>query len=70
MKSIGLDNDIHDETVVKLSLKKDIPKIEVVMEPDDESNYTPEERVTYQKIKRLCEKQVWCECAYKLYCTG
>ena len=32
----------HVETVVKLSLKKDTPKIEVTMEPDEESNYTPE----------------------------
>ena len=39
------------ETVVKLSLKKDTPKIEVTMEPDEESNYTPEEKITYQKIK-------------------
>ena len=39
------------ETVVKLSLKKDTPKIEVTMEPDYESNYTPEEKATYQKIK-------------------
>lgn len=41
----------HVETVVKLSLKKDAPKIEVTMEPEDESYYTPEERATYQKIK-------------------
>lgn len=41
----------HVETVVKLSLKKDTPKIEVTMEPDEESNYTPEEKITYQKIK-------------------
>lgn len=41
----------HVETVVKLSLKKDIPKIEVTMKPDEESNYTPEEKATYQKIK-------------------
>lgn len=39
------------ETVVKLSLKKDTPKIKVTMEPDEESNYTPEEKATYQKIK-------------------
>ena len=39
------------ETVVKLSLKKDTPKIEVTMEPYEESNYTPEEKATYQKIK-------------------
>lgn len=42
---------VHVETVVKLSLKKDTPKIEVTMEPDEESNYTPEEKITYQKIK-------------------
>lgn len=42
---------MHVETVVKLSLKKDIPKIEVTMEPDEESNYTPKEKITYQKIK-------------------
>ena len=42
---------VHTETVVKLSLKKDTPKIEVTMEPDEESNYTPEEKATYQKIK-------------------
>ena len=46
-----LDNDTQNETVVKLSLKKDTPKIEVTMEPDEESNYTPEEKATYQKIK-------------------
>lgn len=44
-------NTVHVETVVKLSLKKDTPKIEVTMEPDEESNYTPEEKITYQKIK-------------------
>lgn len=44
-------NTVHVETVVKLSLKKDTPKIEVTMEPDEESNYTPEEKDTYQKIK-------------------
>lgn len=41
----------HVETVVKLSLKKDTPKIEVIMEPDEESNYTPQEKATYSKIK-------------------
>ena len=45
------DNESTVETVVKLSLKKDTPKIEVTMEPDEESNYTPEEKITYQKIK-------------------
>ena len=41
----------HVETVVKLSLKKDTPKIEVTMKPDEESNYTPQEKATYSKIK-------------------
>ena len=42
---------VHVETIVKLSLKKDTPKIEATMEPDEESNYTLEEKATYQKIK-------------------
>ena len=42
---------VHVETVVKLSLKKDTPKIEVTMEPEEESNYTPQEKATYSKIK-------------------
>ncbi len=41
----------HVETVVLLSLKNGQPKLEVTMEVDSESNYTPEERATYQKIK-------------------
>ena len=49
--TLSLDNDTQNETVVKLSLKKDTPKIEVTMEPDEESNYTPEEKATYSKIK-------------------
>ena len=49
--TLSLDNDTQNETVVKLSLKKDTPKIEVTMKPDEESNYTPEEKATYQKIK-------------------
>jgi len=50
-KCISITLSTHVETVVKLSLKKDTPKIEVTMEPDEESNYTPEEKDTYQKIK-------------------
>ena len=42
---------VHVETVVKLSLKKDTPKIEVTMEPDEESNYILQEKATYSKIK-------------------
>ena len=45
------DNESTVETVVKLSLKTNQPKIEVTMCPDEESNYTPEEKATYQKIK-------------------
>ncbi len=44
-------NTGHVESVVKLSLKRDTPKIEVTMEPDEESNYTPQEKATYPKIK-------------------
>ena len=50
-KCISITLSTHVETVVKLSLKKDTPKIEVTMKPDEESNYTPEEKITYQKIK-------------------
>ena len=49
--TLSLDNDTQNETVVKLSLKTNQPKIEVTMCPDEESNYTPEEKATYQKIK-------------------
>ncbi len=48
---------VHVETVVKLSLKKDTPKIEVTMEPDEESNYTPEEKAAYSKIKEYVKNK-------------
>ena len=48
---------VHVETVVKLSLKKDTPKIEVTMEPDEESNYTPEEKANYSKIKEYVKEK-------------
>ena len=48
---------VHVETVVKLSLKKDTPKIEVTMKPDEESNYTPEEKATYPKIKEYVKNK-------------
>ena len=48
---------VHVETVVKLSLKKDTHKIEVTMEPDEESNYTPEEKATYSKIKEYVKEK-------------
>ena len=50
-KCISITLSTHVETVVKLSLKKDTPKIEVTMEPDEESNYTQQEKATYSKIK-------------------
>lgn len=37
---------VHVETVVKLSLKKDTPKIEVTMEPDADSNCASAENAT------------------------
>lgn len=55
--TLSLDNDTQNETVVKLSLKKDTPKIEVTMEPDEESNYTPEEKATYSKIKEYMKEK-------------
>ena len=51
IKCVPIVVTTHVETVVKLSLKTNQPKIEVTMCPDEESNYTPEEKATYQKIK-------------------
>jgi len=50
-KCISITLSTHVESVVKLSLKKDTPKIEVIMKPDEESNYTPQEKAAYSKIK-------------------
>lgn len=50
-------NSGHVETVVKLSLKKDTPKIEVAMQPDRESNYTPAEKATYPNIKAYIKEK-------------
>lgn len=47
----------HVETVVQLSLKKDAPKIEVTMEPEEESYYTPEEKATYPKIREYVKEK-------------
>ena len=55
--TLSLDNDTQNETVCLLSLKKDTPKIEVTMEPDEKSNYTPEEKATYQKIKEYVKNK-------------
>ena len=59
-KVCGVDQfpqTVHVETVVKLSLKKDTPKIEVTMEPEEESNYTPQEKATYSKIKEYVKEK-------------
>ena len=47
----------HVETVALLSLKTGQPKLEVTMEVDSDSNYTPEERATYQKIKEYVKEK-------------
>ena len=56
-KCISITLSTHVETVVKLSLKKDTPKIEVTMEPEEESNYTPVEKATYSKIKEYVKEK-------------
>ena len=43
--------------VVQLSLKKGAPKIEVTMEPEEESYYTPEEKATYPKIREYVKEK-------------
>ena len=55
--TVTLEKFPTDETVVKLSLKKDTPKIEVAMEPDEESNYIPQEKTTYSKIKEYVKEK-------------
>lgn len=50
-------HSVHVETVVLLSLKTGQPKLEVTMEVDSDSNYTPEERATYQKIKAYVKEK-------------
>lgn len=47
----------HVETIVLLSHKKDTPKIEIAMQPDGESNYTPEEKATYPNIKAYIKEK-------------
>ena len=47
----------HVETVVLLSLKTGTPKLEVTMEVDSDSNYSPEEKATYQKIKEYVKNK-------------
>lgn len=56
-KCISITLSTHVETVVKLSIKKDTPKIEITMEPDEESNYTPQEKATYSKIKEYVKEK-------------
>lgn len=48
-KCISITLSTHVETVVKLSLKKDTPKIVGTMKPDEKSNYTLQEKATYSK---------------------
>ena len=45
------------ETVVSLSLKKDVRKIEVLMQPSSVSNYTPKEKATYLNIKEYIKNK-------------
>lgn len=47
----------HVETVVKLSLKTDTPRFEVIMEPGEEHYYLPKEKGTYQKIKEYVKNK-------------
>lgn len=55
--NLSLDNDNHVETVALLSFKTGTPKIEVTMEVGSDSNYSPEEKATYQKIKEYVKDE-------------
>lgn len=50
-------NPPHVETVVQLSLKKEIPKLDVTMEVDSDSNYTPTERASYPNIMKYLKEK-------------
>lgn len=43
------------ETVILLSLKSGIPKTEVTMEVDSESNYSPVEKATLRSMLRISQ---------------
>ncbi len=45
------------ETVVKLSLKTDTPKFEVIMKPDEEGNYT-EGKGYYRRLRSMYLKNM------------
>ncbi len=47
----------HVETVVKLSLKSGLPKIDITMEVDMDSLYTEEEKATYKNIKEYVQNK-------------
>ena len=42
---------------IKVYLYTRVSKIEVTMGPDEESNYTPEEKATYSKIKEYVKEK-------------
>lgn len=50
---LSLDNDTQNETVVLLSLKKDTPKIELTMEPDEESIIHHKKRLLIQRLRNM-----------------
>ena len=54
MKAVAVDQfpwTANVETVVSLSLKKDTPKIEISMQPEEDSLYEPQDKGMYGKIK-------------------
>lgn len=55
---------------IKVYLYTRVSKIEVTMEPDEESNYTPEEKATYSKIKEYVKDKRGVNVHTSLYCTS
>ena len=41
------------ETVVSLSLKKDSPKIEISMQPEEDSLYEPKKRGRMERLRHI-----------------
>ena len=60
----------HVENCCQIIPKKIHLRLRVTMEPDEESNYTPEEKATYQKIKDYVKDKYGVNVHTSLYCTG
>ena len=57
MTDINQDVSCHVETVCFLGKRKPDAKVKLSVEPDEESNYIPQEKTTYSKIKEYVKEK-------------